>query len=78
MLTKKNARPLLRGKEWHRLKGHTDSVTSARFLADGKWLATLARDGELLVWNLDAMECARRLQQVSHFDFAFHGLLYRP
>ncbi len=39
------------GKAAFRLKGHTESVNSAAYSPDGKWIATASDDKTIIVWN---------------------------
>ena len=45
-------RDVSNGQVLHTLSGHTDSVDSAAFSKDGKWLVTGSRDNNARVWDV--------------------------
>ncbi len=47
------------GKELHRFDGHTDAVTSAVFLPDGKFALTGSADNTMRLWRLPEPPAAR-------------------
>lgn len=51
-----------RGGDWDlggELEGHTDTVTHARWLADGRRIASVSYDGTLRIWDATAREAQR-------------------
>jgi len=57
------------------LKGHSDSILSAVFTADGKGLATAGYDKQILIWDLVRGTVIRSLKD--HSD-AVYGLAFSP
>jgi WD40 repeat protein/energy-coupling factor transporter ATP-binding protein EcfA2 len=69
---------LLKGSEYNRLEGHTHTVYSVSFSADGKTLASGSRDdGKIKLWNVETGDEIRILSGhtniVGSFSFSADG-----
>ena len=60
---------LVKGSEYNRLEGHTSSVTSVSFSADGKTLATGSADYTIKLWNVETGAEIRTL--TGHTDYVY-------
>lgn len=63
------------GDVQHTLRGHTGDVLALEFSADGRRLASTARDGEGMVW--DTRE-GSRVERLALGDTAVQGLAFSP
>lgn len=66
--------PLLPGKPYA-LRGHTDGVSAVAFSADGKLLASAARDQTIKLWNLETGEL---LKSISGGEEQINVLAFSP